>query len=255
VFAVSSDKACQPASLMGASKRVMEQVLFWHADHGGSLLGSGDGGVLRRATSSRFANVAFSNGSLLDGFLFRIRKHQPLAGPSDVRRYLITAEEAAELCLLTTTLGKSKQIFVPRLDPSRDVKGFGEIAEIILEACGYRPRWYDSEEAARNGLTNDTAEGYYPCCFSPSSTSGEKPLEEFVADDERLVASMFQTIDVIGETPVPDTDSLAYVLARLAEEVGAPDPDTGKRAIVELLSTVLPVFHHIETGRNLDEKM
>ncbi len=165
VFAVSSDKACRPASLMGASKRLMEQVLFWHADHGGALLGSDGGDALRRGASTRFANVAFSDGSLLAGFLLRIRKRQPLAGPSDVRRYFITDEEAAQLCLLTAAVAQSKQIFVPRLDPSADVKGFDQIAEIVLEACGYRPRWYDSEEAARNGLTQDLAEGRLPLLF------------------------------------------------------------------------------------------
>jgi len=255
VFAVSSDKACRPASLMGASKRMMEQVLFWHAEHGGSLLGSGDGEALRWGASTRFANVAFSDGSLLAGFLLRIRKRQPLAGPSDVGRYFISDEEASQLCLLTVASAQSRQLFVPRLDASADVKRFDQIAEVVLESCGYRPHWYESEEEARNGVNRDLAEGRFPCCFTPSRTSGEKPLEEFVADEERLAASPFQAIDVIGETPTPDSDSMAEVLAGLAEVVKAPDPSAGKRAVVELVSRAVPAFHHIETGRSLDEKM
>ncbi len=255
VFAVSTDKACRPTNLMGASKRFMEQVVFWHADHPGSLLSGPEGPPLRRAACTRFANVAFSDGSLLAGFLHRIRKHQPLAGPSDVRRYFITEDEAGQLCLLTAALAQTKQIVVPRLDPAADLKRLDEIAEIVLDACGYTPRRYESDEQARRAAARDIAEGHYPCCFTPSDTSGEKPAEELVAPDERLAASPFGALDVIAESPMVDTTTLTEVLSALAAEVARPDPATTKPRIVDLIRRAVPQLAHIETGRNLDQKM
>ncbi len=255
VFAVSSDKACCPAGVMGASKRLMEQVLFWHADHAGSPREGRQGAPLPRAASARFANVLFSDGSLPAGFLARLRKRQPLAGPSDVRRYFITETEAGQLCLLAAALAGSKQIVVPRLDPSVDLMGFGEIAERVLAAFGYRPRWYDAASSAREALDRDLAEGHYPCCFTPSDTSGEKPVEEFVGPDERLAPSRFDALDVIGESPTVDPAVLSEVLAGLADETARPDPSAGKSRIVELLTRAVPGFRHIETDRSLDEKM
>jgi len=255
VFAISSDKACRPANLMGASKRLMEEVVFWHADHAGSLMGGGSEPALPRVACTRFANVAFSDGSLLAGYFFRIRKRQPLAGPSDVRRYFITEDEAGQLCLMTAALAESKQIFVPRLDPSADLKGFDEIARIVLEACGYVPRWYDSDDQARRAMARDLAEGYYPCCFAASDTSGEKGVEEFVAPDERLAPSRFQAMDVIADSPMVDTATLKEVLFGLAAETDQPLAAGGKRRIIELIGRAVPTLHHIETGRDLDQKM
>ena len=169
---------------------------------------------MRRVASTRFANVAFSDGSLLAGFLRRLEKRQPLAGPSDVRRYFISEEEAGQLCLLTAALAATREIFVPRRDPDADTRRFDQIAEIVVRTAGFEPRWYDRFEDASAGLASDLAAGRYPCCFSASDTSGEKDLEEFVAPDERLAGSRFEAIDVIGESPNPgpETITLYYSL-------------------------------------------
>jgi FlaA1/EpsC-like NDP-sugar epimerase len=255
VFAISSDKACRPANLMGASKRLMEEVVFWHGDHPGSLLGEAHGTALPRVACTRFANVAFSDGSLLAGYLNRIRKRQPLAGPNDVRRYFITEDEAGQLCLMTAALAETKQIFVPRLDPSADLKTFDQIAEMTLAAYGYTPRWYDSDEQARRAMDRDLKEGCYACCFTSSDTSGEKDVEEFVAQDERLAPSQFKRVDVIGTSPMVEPHVLREMLTALADEVARPDPAAGKGRIVELVARAVPTLRHIETGRSLDQKM
>jgi FlaA1/EpsC-like NDP-sugar epimerase len=240
---------------MGASKRLMEEVVFWHANHSGSLLGGGESAPLPRVACTRFANVAFSDGSLLAGYLFRIRKFQPLAGPNDVRRYFITEEEAGQLCLMTAALANNKEIFIPRLDPDANVKSFDEIAEIVLESCGFKPRWYDSDEEARAAMNRDVATGYYPCAFSTSDTSGEKNLEEFVGPGEHVADSRFSTLDVIDESPMVDDAVLAEVLKELKRASTRPESERGKRRIFELVSQAVPTFQHIETGRDLDQKM
>ena len=255
VFAVSTDKACRPTSFMGASKRLMEIVTCWHAENPGSILDASSEPPLPRVATSRFANVAFSDGSLLDGFLRRIDKRQPLAGPSDVRRYFIDEREAAEMCMLTAALAESQQIFVPRRDPASDTMRFDEIAEVVVRAFGYEPSWYDSHEAARLAIPGDLASGRYPCCFTASDTSGEKELEEFVAPDEQLTPSSFAAIDVIGESPMPDAAAVAKAVAGLAAEVEAVNPEASAERISALLSDVVPTFAHVDRRRNLDQKM
>ena len=254
VFAISTDKACRPENFMGATKRLMESVLAWHSDQRGSILAGGHAAPLQRVASTRFANVAFSDGSLLAGFLRRIEKRQPLAGPADVRRYFISEEEAGQLCLLTAALGESCQIFVPRRNPSADAKRFDEIAEIVLRASGFEPRWYDRFEDATAGLREDLAAGRYPCCFLPSDTSGEKELEEFVAPDERLAASPFQAVDVIEESPDPGFETVAEVVGELSDVVTDTSLANAYERIAALLERAVPAFSHADTGRNLDQK-
>jgi len=257
VFAVSTDKACAPANLMGASKRLMEQVVLWHGQHSGSLVGNanGDGPSLPRVACTRFANVAFSDGSLLAGYLSRIRKRQPLAGPNDVRRYFITEEEAGQICLLTAALAENGQIFVPRLDPKSDLKTFDQIAEIVLNDCGYEPCWYSSDTAARNNMERDLARGVYPCFFSASDTSGEKEFEEFIGPGEILTSSPFAAVNVIGRTPVVDSPVLKEVMNGLTTVTASPDPGKAKERIVELLFRAVPTLRHVERDRDLDRKM
>ena len=254
VFAISTDKACRPASFMGASKRLMESVLAWHSLEPGSMLGEKNGEPLRRVASTRFANVAFSDGSLLAGFLHRLEKRQPLAGPSDVRRYFISEEEAGQLCLLTAALAETRQIFVPRRNPSADTRRFDQIAETVVCASGFEPRWYERIEDAAAGLPSDLAAGRYPCCFAASDTSGEKDLEEFVAPDERLAEARFRAVDVIAESPDPGSETIAEVVRALAAEVRKPSPATSRARIAGLLKRAVPSFEHVETGRNLDQK-
>ena len=257
VFAVSTDKACAPASLMGASKRLMEQVVLWHGQNAGSLVGKAhdDGPSLPRVACARFANVAFSDGSLLAGYLSRIRKRQPLAGPNDVRRYFITEEEAGQICLLTAALAENGQIFVPRLDPESHLKTFDQIAEIVLAECGYEPCWYSSDTAARNSMERDLARGVYPCFFSASDTSGEKEIEEFIGPGEKLASTPLATVNVIGRTPVVDWPVLREVMHGLSTVTVSPDPSKGKEHIVELLFRAVPTLRHVERDRDLDRKM
>jgi len=255
VFAVSTDKACRPKSFMGASKRAMEIVGSWHAQNPGSILGSGGQSPPVRFSAARFANVAFSDGSLLDGFLHRISKHQPLAGPSDVRRYFISAREAGELCLLTASLAESGEIFVPRILREPDAMRFDEIAASIVRAFGYEPSWHDSYTDARLAVPHDLPRGRYPCCFSTSDTSGEKKIEEFVAPGEQLTPTPLSTIDVIGKSPSPDATEVSRIVRGLAREIEELTPETSAARFAALLSELVPSFAHVDTGRHLDQKM
>jgi FlaA1/EpsC-like NDP-sugar epimerase len=255
VFAISTDKACAPANLMGASKNIMEQIVLWHGKNRGSLLGDGDGDSLPRVACTRFANAAFSDGSLLAGFMSRIQKKQPLAGPSDVRRYFITEGEAGQICLLTAALAKSGQIFVPKLDPTADMKTFAEIAEIVLREYGYEPRWYDTEDEAKQKLQEDLSVGAYSCCFARSDTSGEKEFEEFIGPEDILVSSPFSAIDVIERASSVDGRVLKEVLGQLSAVTASADSNVGKQRIVEQLTRAVPSLQHVERERDLDQKM
>ncbi len=253
VFAISTDKACRPANFMGASKRLMEAVVCWHSQHPGTILDGGEAALIRRVAITRFANVAFSDGSLLHGFLRRIERRQPLAGPSDVRRYFISDEEAGQLCLLTASLAENAQIIVPQASSVVGARRFDSLAAALLDAYGYEPRWYDGFEEASRAVSSDLAAGRYPCCFAASGTSGEKQIEEFVGPDERVSKSRFEVLDVIVDSPMPNAATLHTVLEGLAAEVSFPDPDTSHARIGALLSQVVPSFQHVERGRNLDQ--
>lgn len=233
VFSVSSDKAVNPANLMGATKALMENVLFAFSGHA-------------TATTARFANVAFSAGSLLEGFLMRLAKHQPLAGPSDVRRYFISHEEAGQLCLLAAFLGLPGEVFVPKLDRDQDLKSFSDIAVAFLDEFGFKPRLCQSEAEA---LASRPEGGHWPCYFAPASTTGEKPYEEFVAADEHADFGRFSAIGVIkaqGMNPAVLEAFLAE-MARLRAE-----PSWRKEAIVAAIHRAVPSLAHQELGRDLD---
>ncbi len=253
VFAISTDKACRPANFMGASKRLMEAVVRWHAEHPGSLLGGEEGTPIRRVALTRFANVAFSDGSLLHGFLRRIERRQPLAGPSDVRRHFISDVEAGQLCLLTAVVAESGQIVVPRESALAAPRRFDELAERVLEAHGYRPRWHPDIATARRSTTADLEDRHYPCCFAPSATSGEKALEEFVSPDEKLGETRFHGLDVIVESGAPDASLLAETLRALASEIAGLDPEHSHARLGELILRVVPTFEHLSRPRNLDQ--
>src|ERR1700733_5562531 len=172
-FAVSTDKAANPTSLMGASKRLMEHVLFSIGSNGSS------------ATSTRFANVAFSNGSLLQGFLYRLARRQPLAVPREVRRYFVSPGEAAEICLLSAGAGEHGHITFPRLDPNEHLRPLVDIAVALLEHLGLKPSFYEDEAKACAATETELKRDAYPVLLTPLDTSGEKPYEEFVAIDEK----------------------------------------------------------------------
>ncbi len=245
LFCVSTDKAADPVSLMGASKRIMEHVLF-----------SGEVAADDRiATSSaRFANVAFSDGSLLDSFLRRLRKGQPLAAPRDTRRFFVTQAEAGRLCLLAATLGPPRHLVVPRIASGVTELELEEVARLVLDAHGLTPEVYDREEEARRGVERDLPRGRYPLLLTDRDTSGEKPGEIFAGAGEEIVEIGFREL-----TGVPYRRDGAEALGPLLQELEELTRDSAapatKEAIVEAMARVVPELRHLETGRGLDERM
>ena len=241
-FAVSTDKAQNPANLMGATKRIMEDVIFGH---------SGSTAV----STARFANVAFSDGSLLAGFRQRLLLGQPLSAPSDIRRYFVTGKESGQLCLASIVLGRDREIFFPDLDAATDLLTFAEIAIRFLEANGMTPVLVDSEDEARGRAEELIAQRRWPCYFFASDTSGEKPFEEFYAPEDAIDWSRFGDIGVIAR-PVPD----AAVAARAADFLAGVTAlrharQWSKKDLVTLIATACPELDHIDTGRSLDHRM
>ena len=238
-FAVSTDKAANPTSLMGASKRMMEHVLF-----------SVPPAI--QATSTRFANVAFSNGSLLEGFLFRLAQRQPLAVPREVRRYFVSAKEAAEICLLTAAIAEPRQITFPRLDPAENLRPLVDIAVGLLKHIGLEASFYDTEAEACSSVSSELRRGRYPVLLTALDTSGEKPYEEFVAADEAPVSTPFLALSAVQYVlpPHPLEVALTY-LAAIASDATKP---ADKSNIARQLSLVVPGFRHVETGRSLDDR-
>lgn len=237
VFSVSTDKCVRPANLMGASKNLMEKALFsWPGKF--------------TATSARFANVAFSAGSLLEGFENRLAKNQPFSAPNDVRRYFVSHEEVAQLCLFACFLGEDRQVFFPKLTAKEHLSTFPEIAEAILAVYNLKPLLCASEEEARARLPN--SEGYWPCHFSPSDTSGEKSVEEFYRSDDKINLDDFHSVGLVREsvTPRETIRSFAKEIMTLRSK-----PQWLKDEIVEAIKKAVPELDHIERGRNLDQKM
>lgn len=238
-FAVSTDKAANPTSFMGASKRLMEHV-FFSASHD-----------FVTVTSARFANVAFSNGSLLQGFLFRFAKRQPLAVPRVVRRYFVSTDEAAEICLLSALGGPPDCIVFPRLNPPEHLRSLLDIAEALVKHLNLKPEFYEDESAARAAVSRDLARGCYPILVTPFDTSGEKPYEEFVAADETEAEVGFQALKGVKKHS-PDT--LSDVLSFIERAVVDPNVEVTKKQIAERLGTAVPGFQHVDGDRSLDER-
>jgi FlaA1/EpsC-like NDP-sugar epimerase len=241
-FAVSTDKAANPSSLMGASKRLMENVAFDVA---------ADGAV--RTTSTRFANVAFSNGSLLQGFLYRLAKGQPIAAPRDTRRYFVTEEESGQLCLIAAFLAPDQHIAFPRLDAERELQLMQDVAARVLRAYGYEAAPYDDEERARRDVASLSAAGRWPLLLTPLDTSGEKPFEEFVGADE--VEAPFGLASVSSVRHAPSGLAHQALVAKLDDLIGGDQANLAKQDIVDAIKGVLPTFSHRETGRSLDDRL
>lgn len=239
-FSVSSDKAVNPANAMGATKRLMELCLIRAS---------------RRieVSSARFANVAFSDGSLLHGFTLRLAKRQPLSAPEDVRRYFITTGEAADLCLLSCILSANREAFFPKLRDDFQAMDFRSIAERFLESHGYLAYPCATEDEARCRVEELAANGLWPCHFFTSDTTGEKPIEEFYMANENIDLDRYQDIGVIGWEPLEDEELLDRWLRSLREAY-----DTGRwtrKELLEGLGELLPEFRHRETGKFLDVRM
>jgi len=240
VFSVSSDKAANPANMMGASKMVMEKALMARSDE-------------QPFSTARFANVAFSDGSLPYGFLQRINKHQPLSAPNDVKRYFISHQEAGELCVLSCMLGENRDVFFPKLLSGKHEKTFSQIAVDLLESLGYEPVECDSEDEAKARAIELISQKKWPCFFFRSDTTGEKGYEEFYTSQEQLDMERFNQIGVIKRSFTPEKGTLeAFV--RFCKQAKT-DPQVTKEDYVQAMLKVVPTLQHIETGRNLDQKM
>jgi FlaA1/EpsC-like NDP-sugar epimerase len=241
-FAVSTDKAANPSSLMGASKRLMENVAFDVASKAAA-----------RTSSTRFANVAFSNGSLLQGFLHRLSKGQPIAAPRDTRRYFVSEEESGELCLIAAFLAPDQHIAFPRLDPEHELQPMQEIAARVLAEFGYEAAIYEDEEAARRDVGGLSAQGRWPLILTPLDTSGEKPFEEFIGADETESPFGLQTVSSVRHAPSGvEHQSLT---AKLEALIDGGEGGLAKEEIVAAIRAVLPTFTHNETGRSLDDRL
>ncbi len=241
-FAVSTDKAANPTSLMGASKRLMEDVVFDVEVAPGA-----------RVTSARFANVAFSNGSLLQGFLVRLAKRQPLAVPRDTRRYFVSQREAGEICLLAALLAPHGTVAFPKLDPLAELKLLDEVATRVLALHGYAPRHFETEAEARDAVEPLARCGEWPVLLTPLDTSGEKPYEEFVGIGEEAIEIGLSSLRAIRHRP---SEAIrGGLLDRLTEIVGSTDGPIDKQGLVDAIASAIPNFAHRETGKSLDDRL
>jgi FlaA1/EpsC-like NDP-sugar epimerase len=239
-FCVSTDKAANPVNMMGASKRIMEMFLMRRS-------------LELPVSTARFANVAFSDGSLLYGFNRRMEKGQPLAAPSDVRRYFVTPQESGELCLMSCLFGENRDIFFPKLDYDHNLITFSEIAERYLASQGYEPVQCATEEEARKRVEELKKEKKYPVYFFKSDTTGEKDFEEFYTDNEELDMSRFQSIGVIKNEADYDDQKLE-LFRKTIERLRAGGAWT-RTELIDLFNQIIPEFDHKETGKFLDGKM
>lgn len=239
-FSVSTDKAANPVNMMGASKRIMELFLM-------------RGSAKLSVSMARFANVAFSDGSLLHGFDMRLKKRQPIVAPKDIMRYFITPEESGQLCLLSCLLGHNLDIFFPKLRDELHLQTFSDIAQRYLAYYDYEPYQCDSEEQARALMSELPKAGKWPCLFSESNTSGEKSQEEFFTEQETLDLARFTNLGVIKQQASFDEaqlDAFATAVSDLRQS-----GRWTKAQLVTLFEQLLPEFAHLELGRSLEEKM
>lgn len=239
-FCVSTDKAANPVNMMGASKRIMEMFLMRHS-------------LEIDISTARFANVAFSDGSLMHGFNQRLEKRQPIAAPNDIKRYFVTPQESGELCLMSCIFGENRDIFFPKLSDRLHLVTFADIAVKYLEQKGFEPMLCQSEDEARELASKLPEQGKWPCLFTESDTTGEKDFEEFFTDEEVLDMERFQSLGVIKNDPVYDElklNEFEDTVDRLRASL-----TWTKKDLVDLFMMMIPDFDHKETGKYLDSKM
>ncbi len=239
-FCVSTDKAANPVNMMGASKRIMEMFLNRRS-------------VTMPVSTARFANVAFSDGSLLYGFNRRIEKGQPLSAPNDVRRYFVTPKEAGELCMLSCLTGENRDIYFPKLDEELNMVTFSSIADKYLMAMGYEPVQCATEQEARDRVAELKSVHKYPVYYFSSDTTGEKDYEEFYTDNEVLEMNRFDSIGIIKNEVDFDSDKLDG----FTEEIQAMRERGSwtRGELIDLFNRMIPNFNHKETGKFLDGRM
>jgi len=236
-FSVSTDKAANPVNIMGASKSLMEKLILSKKNN-------------FRVSTARFANVAFSNGSLLDGFIYRLNKQQPLSCPEDIKRFFVTPEQSGQICLLATFLGETGNIFFPKLDFHKDQIYFKEIALDFLKVNGFEPELVFSEQEAKE-FDFDSNPSKYPIYFFKTDTSGEKTYEEFYTEDEDYEINKY---DSLGFINTPDV-KISFEDVESDFENVFNNLNSEKSDIVTVIKKYVPDFMHIETGKHLDQKM
>jgi UDP-N-acetylglucosamine 4,6-dehydratase len=239
-FCVSTDKATNPVNMMGASKRIMEMYLINLSEK-------------ISISTARFANVAFSDGSLLHGFNQRIQKKQPIVAPNDIKRYFITPKESGELCLISCIYGENRDVFFPKLTESLHLISFADIAMRYLKELGYEAYLCDSEEEARNLMTILPQQKKWPCLFRASDTSGEKDFEEFFTEKEILDMNSFTNFGIIKNSIIKNNkniESFKYSINEIKQS-----KRWSKKQLVDLFYEIIPDFKHKETGKYLDSKM
>ena len=239
-FCVSTDKAANPVNMMGASKRIMEMFVNRRSEQ-------------INVSMARFANVAFSDGSLLHGFDQRIKKQQPIVAPNDIKRYFVTPQESGELCLMSCIFGENRDIFFPKLSENLHLITFADIAVKYLKDLGYEPYLCKDEDEARELAKTLPSEGKWPCLFTSSDTTGEKDFEEFFTDSEVLDMNRFENLGVIKNEAIYDEAKLNHfetIIKKYKQELSWTKED-----IVKEFFTMIPDFGHKETGKYLDGKM
>ncbi len=240
-FCVSTDKAANPVNIMGASKRIMEDLVMAYNQY-------------FKVTTARFANVAFSNGSLPDGWMHRLQKQQPLAAPSDVKRYFVSPEESGQICMLACILGRGGEVFFPKLGEEQMLT-FSSICDNFVEANGLEKQECETDAEARLLAfeMKKTHTGKYPVRYFTSDTTGEKAFEEFYVPGEKLDLQRFQALGVVEQTARHSMEEVVEFFNRL-EAIFQQDNFT-KAQVVEAIKTFIPNFEHEEKGKNLDQKM
>ncbi len=238
-FCVSTDKAANPVNVMGASKKLMEEVIMAYSSE-------------LQITTARFANVAFSNGSLLAGYIERLYKNQPISCPSDVKRFFVSPEESGQICMLACMLGNSGEIFFPKLD-DEEMTYFKEITEDFFNQSNREIVLCNSDEEAIEKSRNLKPTDPYPVYFFESDTSGEKLYEEFFTESDIVDQKTFTSLGVIKNARKLPKSEIEETLVELKALMDSGNYD--KSTIVELLQKYIPDFHHIETGKTLDQKM
>ncbi|MDC0363522.1 UDP-N-acetylglucosamine 4,6-dehydratase [Opitutales bacterium] len=239
-FCVSTDKAANPVNMMGASKRIMELFLMRES-------------LTQKISMARFANVAFSDGSLLHGFNQRFAKQQPISAPNDVKRYFVTPQESGELCLMSSLLGDNRDIFFPKLSEKLHLTTFSSIAEKYLTQLGYEPFECESEDEARDRSFELIKQKKWPCYFFKSDTTGEKDFEEFYTTNEKLDMERFTSIGIIRNDPLYESEKLSFFEENI--ETIRNSNNWNREDIVALFHKMIPNFAHKDTGRFLHDRM
>ena len=239
-FCVSTDKAANPINMMGASKRIMEMFLMRRS-------------LDINISTARFANVVFSDGSLLHGFNQRIEKRQPIAAPNDIKRYFITPQESGELCLMSCIFGENRDIFFPKLSESLHLIYFADIAIKYLNDKGFEPYLCETEDEARELIKTLPEKGKWPCLFAKTDTTGEKDFEEFYTKNEILDMNRFENLGVIKNEPEYDEIQLNNFTDAIGQLKSSMDWD--KKSIVNEFFKMIPKFGYHDNGKYLDGKM